>query len=200
LKLYITRHGQTEWNLAGKLQGWKNSPLTEEGIGNAHKLANRLKNIDFDLIYTSHQKRAIDTAKIIRGDRDTEIIRLDELKEIGFGAWEGMKIDIINEKYAEQYDKYMNQPHLYEPIDGESFQEVFERVDKALKKILSSKKDKVLIVAHGVTIKIMTAIIKNISLEDLSIIPIYPGTSLNLCEVGEDRIEFILEGDNSHLI
>lgn len=56
MKLYIIRHGQTEWNLAGRLQGWQNSNLTEEGIKNAERLSDRLKDIHFDYIYSSPQK------------------------------------------------------------------------------------------------------------------------------------------------
>jgi len=66
MKLYITRHGTTEWNLEKRLQGWADSPLTEDGRNRAIKLGNSLKDIDFDMIYTSPQERALNTAKLIR--------------------------------------------------------------------------------------------------------------------------------------
>ena len=55
MKIYFTRHGQTEWNVLRKLQGWNNSNLTEKGIEYAMRLAHRLKDVDFDYIYSSSQ-------------------------------------------------------------------------------------------------------------------------------------------------
>ena len=83
MKLYITRHGETEWNKISKMQGWQNSALTEKGIENAIKLSERLNDIDFAHIYSSPLGRALDTAKYIRGNRSIEIITCEELKEIG---------------------------------------------------------------------------------------------------------------------
>lgn len=199
MKIYFTRHGQTEWNVIGKLQGWGNSNLTEEGIERAKRLSHRLKEVDFDFIYSSSQERALDTAKIIKGDRDIEIKTLDDLREIGFGSWEGMEIKNIKEIYGDEYDTYLNRPHLYEPVDGESLLDVYERAENALNEILSRKAENVLFVSHGVTIKVLTAIIKGISLEELYQIPVQVGTALNICEYNGDKLDFIVEGDTSHI-
>lgn len=199
MKLYIIRHGQTEWNVEGRLQGWNNSNLTEEGRLNAEKLADRLEDIDFDFIYSSTQQRAIDTANIIKGNRNKDIIKLDELKEIGFGTWEGMAINMINEKHGESFDTYLNRPHLYQPMDGESFQDIFKRAEKALKKIIKQGGENILIVSHGVTIKVLTAIIKGIPLEELYKLPVHLGTALNICQVNDSEMKFIVEGDTSHI-
>ncbi|NLY46652.1 MAG: histidine phosphatase family protein [Tissierella sp.] len=200
MKIYLTRHGQTEWNVIGRLQGWNNSNLTEEGIGRAKSLSNRLKDVDFDFIYSSPQQRALDTANIIRGDRDIEIQILDDLREIGFGTWEGMEIKDIQELYTDEYDTYLNRPHLYEPLDGESLLDVYKRAENALNKILSTKAENILVVSHGVTIKILTSIIKGVPLEELYQIPVQVGTALNICEYGDDKLRFIVEEDTSHII
>lgn len=199
MKIYFTRHGQTEWNVMRKLQGWNNSNLTEKGIESAKRLSLRLKDVDFDLIYCSTQQRALDTAKIIRDNKDIDIKRLDELKEIGFGFWEGMEIGKIQEKYGTEYDTYLNRPHLYEPLDGESLLDVYKRVEKALDEILSTNAENVLVVSHGVTIKILISIIKGIPLEKLYTIPIQTGTALNICEYDGNRLKLIVEGDISHV-
>ena len=57
MKIYITRHGETKWNIQGRMQGWKNSDLTEKGIENAKKLGKSLKEINFDCIYSSPSGR-----------------------------------------------------------------------------------------------------------------------------------------------
>ncbi|QIB27248.1 histidine phosphatase family protein [Caloranaerobacter azorensis] len=95
MKIYITRHGETEWNKLGKMQGWKDSNLTIKGIEDAKKLGKSLAHIEFDKIYCSPLRRAIDTANYIKGDKNTEIIITESLKEMGFGSWEGMEYVIF---------------------------------------------------------------------------------------------------------
>lgn len=200
MKLYIIRHGQTEWNIQKRLQGWNNSNLTQKGILDAENLAERLKDVDFTHIYSSTQKRAIHTAEILRKDRDIDIIKLDGLKEIGFGKWEGMEMKELLDKYKDEFDIYLNKPHLYKPtLDGESYDDIFKRVRASLEEILKNGGENALIVSHGVTIKILTSIIKRVPLEKLYTIDINKGTALNICEVKEDKIEFIVEGDTRHM-
>lgn len=200
MKLYITRHGQTKWNIETRLQGWNDSDLTQKGKQDASALASRLADINFDHIYSSTQKRARETAEIIKSDRNIDITELEDLREIGFGQWEGMTMKDIQDNYKDEFDVYLKKPHLYKPIlNGESYDEIFDRVNRALKEIIKNGGDNILIVSHGVTIKILTAIVKDISREDLYEIGISKGTSLNICQVNEDGIEFILEGDTSHI-
>lgn len=199
MKVYFTRHGQTEWNVEGKLQGWNNSNLTKEGIESAKKLSERLKDIDFDYIFSSTQQRALDTANLIRGEKNTEILAYDELREIGFGDWEGMEIEKIKEIYSEDFDTYLNRPHLHNPVSGETFYEVYKRIQKMLDIILETKADNVLVVSHGVTIKILTSIIKGIPIEQLYKLDVQRGTALNICEYDGNNLKFILEGDTTHL-
>lgn len=200
MKLYIIRHGQTKWNTQRRLQGWQNSELTPKGILDAKNLSNRLEDIHFDFIYSSSQKRAIDTAAIIRNKRNIDIIQMEGLKEIGFGKWEGMEMHDLQDRYGKEFDTYLNSPQLYQPIEGgESYQDIYKRVEDSLERILNNKGENVLIVSHGVTIKILTSIIKNIPLEEISKIQIHRGTALNICQVKEEEISFILEGDTSHI-
>nr|WP_300004400.1 histidine phosphatase family protein [Tissierella sp.] len=200
MKLYITRHGQTKWNIETRLQGWNDSDLTQKGKQDASALASRLADVNFDHIYSSTQKRARETAEIIKSDRNIDITELEDLREIGFGQWEGMTMKDIQDNYKGEFDVYLKKPHLYKPIlNGESYDEIFDRVNRALKEIIKNGGDNILIVSHGVTIKILTAIVKDISREDLYEIGISKGTSLNICQVNEDGIEFILEGDTSHI-
>lgn len=200
MKLYITRHGTTEWNLERKLQGWADSPLTEDGIHRATKLKHRLRDIDFDVIYASPLKRALATAKLIRGNKDIEIKTHEGLKELSHGIWEGMIIEEIEEKYSEEYSIYRNTPAEYIPAQGESFEVLFERVNSFLEEIITKDYDNVLIVSHGITIKSMIAIIKELSWDEFSTLEVYTGTALNICELKNDKLAFLVEGDIAHLI
>lgn len=199
MKLYIIRHGTTKWNVEGKLQGRKDSELTEEGVNRAIMLRYRLEDVDFDMIYSSPQNRALETAKIFKGHRNTEIITHESLCELGFGTWEGMEISEIERKFPKEYHSYTKEPESYTPLDGESFDELFIRVQNFLDDIARLDAKNILVVTHGVTIKAILAIIKGLSLKEFSSIPVYTGTALNICHISQDKIEILLEGDITHI-
>ena len=89
ITVYLTRHGQTVWNLDKRLQGSGNSDLTDHGVEQAEQLKKRVDGLKLDVIYTSPLERARKTANIIRGNRNIEIIEVDAFKEISFGEYEG---------------------------------------------------------------------------------------------------------------
>ena len=80
MKIYVTRHGQTDWNLEGKTQGRVDIELNEVGIKQAKQTKEKLKNIDIDLIICSPLKRAKKTAEIINEGRNIPIIYDEEIK------------------------------------------------------------------------------------------------------------------------
>ena len=199
MKLYITRHGTTEWNLEKRLQGWADSPLTEDGRNRAIKLGNSLKDIDFDMIYTSPQERALNTAKLIRRNKNAEIQVHNGLKELRYGSWQGMHISDIEKDYPEDYHSYINDPEQYMPEDGESMVGLFQRLNLFLEEISTMNYQNILIVSHGITIKAIIAIIKELAWQEFASLEIYTGTALNVCELKDGSFEFLLEGDISHL-
>ncbi|OPZ85859.1 MAG: Phosphoserine phosphatase 1 [Firmicutes bacterium ADurb.Bin419] len=200
MKIYITRHGETQWNKKGLMQGWKNSDLTEKGIENAKRLGESLKDINFDVIYSSPLDRAIETAKCINGESNTKIVLIESLKEMGFGIWEGMEHSKIKELYPEQYTNFWERPHLYKPQEnGESFEELLVRVKKAWDEILKAGGNNILIVTHAVVLKTLYTIIKNLELKDLWNPPFMKDTCLTIVEVKENKVKIMLEADTSHL-
>jgi probable phosphoglycerate mutase len=199
MKIYITRHGTTEWNIQRRLQGWKDSKLTEEGIARAVSLGKRLKDIDFDIIYTSPLNRALETAMLIRGDKNTKIVTHDGLKELRLGIWEGMELDVIEKEYPDEYYIYRNKPIDYIPVEGETYMDLFKRVGQFLEEIKKLDAENILVVSHGVTIKAIIKLIKNLTMDEFSDLPVYTGTALNIAEVNGDKIELIVENDTSHI-
>lgn len=199
LKLFVTRHGETVWNTHQRLQGWKDSELTENGIQNALLLGNRLKDIEFQSIYASPSKRTIHTATLIKGNRELSIIEDENLREINLGEWEGQTQEDLIDMYPEEYYAFWNTPHLYTTNSGESFEQLQERVLRFLHRILSKHKDgNVLIVTHTVLIKALLLHCKNLSIEELWAPPYIHDTSLSLIEVEDGEMTIKLEGDISH--
>ncbi len=200
MKIYITRHGETQWNKEGKMQGWKDSNLTEKGVENAKKLGESLKNVKFDYIYCSPLGRAIDTAKYVRSNKDTEIIIIESLKEMGFGICEGMEHEKVKELYPSQQLNFWNKPQLYETVDGERFDELISRVKKVLYNIINnSNAENILIVTHTVVIKAIYSILNEYTLENFWNSPFIYDTCLTILEVENKKVEIILEADISHL-
>lgn len=202
MNIYITRHGETEWNREGRMQGWENSRLTEKGIENAKRLGERLKDIDFECIYCSPLGRAVETAENIKGERDIKIVLNDSLKEMNFGLWDGMMHSDIKEMFPEQYNNFWNKPHLYEPIyGGESYPNFIERVRTGFYDITNNAEgDNILIVTHACVNKAIYSILKNIPIENFWDPPFMYGTCLTVLEKKENDIRFVLEGDISHVL
>ncbi len=199
LTLYITRHGETEWNKEKRMQGWLDSNLTEDGRKSAISLGKSLKNIDFTAIYSSPSGRTKTTTELIKGDRDIPIYYNDDLKEMNLGKWEGQTQNSIFEAYPYEYEDFWYAPHVFTPIGGENFEETKARALKILNTIQKQYSDgHVLIVTHTVIIKCLLSIFKNVTLEHLWDGPYIHDTSLTKVQVTKNGYTILLEGDISH--
>lgn len=89
-EILLTRHGQTDWNFLGKVQGKADIKLNEKGVEQARNTRDKLKNEQIDLILCSPLIRAIETANIINADRNIPVFIAEELSERDFGEFEGM--------------------------------------------------------------------------------------------------------------
>lgn len=145
--LYIVRHGKTNWNNQGLIQGMTDIELNEEGIKAAEDLAKTINLDDIDICMSSPLKRAKKTAEIIIKNKK-EIIYDDLLLERNFGDYEGTK---ITEELAKKQWNYKN----IDPTKNlESIKDMLTRCEKFLNKIKKDYKDKkILIVSHGCLIK-----------------------------------------------
>lgn len=200
IRLFITRHGQTEWNLEKRFQGSKDSLLTELGEKQAGMLRDRLASQNFDLIYSSHLQRAYRTAEIIKDNREIKIIKDKALSEMKLGDWEGLKYDHVIEKYSKEYDLFWNKPHLFEATSGEGYSDLKKRVIGSLKRIIRENDDKnILIVTHTIVIKQIMAYFEKRPLEKLWDLPYIHPTSLSLIEIDDEKTNVKLHGDISHL-
>ncbi|MEX2783941.1 histidine phosphatase family protein [Streptococcus sp. H49] len=148
---YLMRHGQTRFNVQGRIQGACDSPLTELGIEQA-KAAGRFfqkKGLVFDRIYSSTQERACDTAELATGRQD--YIRLKGLKEWDFGAFEAHQEYLNPKLYRQDGSGYRDYFLAY---GGESNVQVYERMAATIRKVVaeSSENDCLLFVSHGAAI------------------------------------------------
>ncbi|WP_273127517.1 histidine phosphatase family protein [Bacillus weihaiensis] len=203
LTIYLTRHGETEWNKENRLQGSKDSPLTNKGKSNAVLLGEKLKNIELHAIYTSTSERAVQTAKLIRLERQMPITMTPDLGEIHFGAWEGMnKEEIKSLDSTSEYVKFWSEPHTYnhEPHQGESLAEFKKRIITVFCKIIESNPTgHILIVTHAVVIRAIMSYTMNIPTERMWDPPFIHGTSLSTFKWDGKMFHIESVGDTSHL-
>ncbi|MFC0295915.1 histidine phosphatase family protein [Geobacillus jurassicus] len=198
--LYLTRHGETKWNVEKRMQGWQDSPLTEKGRQDAMRLGKRLEAVELAAIYASTSGRALETAELVRGDRLIPIYQDERLREIQLGDWEGKTHDEIRQMDPVAFDYFWNAPHLYAPRRGERFCDVQQRALEAVRRIIERHEgETVLIVTHGVVLKTLVAAFKGMPLEQLWAPPYMYGTSVTIVEVNGGTFHVAVEGDVSHI-
>jgi probable phosphoglycerate mutase len=153
--IYIIRHGETEWNLQEKLQGHKDSPLTQNGVEQAKKRAKDLAQIAFAEIFSSDLLRAKRTAEIIALEHKMVVKTTELLRERNYGGYEGRKVSEYREELKDMLQKretlsekdkfaFKLQP------DIESDEEIVTRMITFLREVALAYKGKTIgLVCHG---------------------------------------------------
>jgi broad specificity phosphatase PhoE len=156
MKLYVIRHGETDWNIEKRAQGQTDIELNQNGINQALEAKQIVQNLDIDLIISSPLKRAAKTAEIL-SEGKYEIIYDDRLKERCFGDIEGKRLEDIN--FEEIYNVDLNLSiYNIEPIN-----DLFTRLNNFLSNIKTKYNDKtILLVSHGGVLRTLTACIEGI--------------------------------------
>ncbi len=143
MRLLITRHGQTDWNLVGKIQGTTDIELNQTGIKQAEVTRDKLLNENIDIIISSPLKRARKTAEIIADGREIPVFCDNDIVERSFGKYEGFKLT------HDEVDAIKRRGEIGVETDAE----FLIRIKRFVKKIQEKYKDKtVLIVSHRGTI------------------------------------------------
>ncbi len=198
-RLYLIRHGETQWNAESRAQGLKNVQLTEEGIYQAKCLAHRMRNYKIDVIYSSDLDRAYKTAKIIGETLGLEVNILNNLREMSFGKWEGLTMDEIRSQYNDHYTIWRNVPHQATIPDGETLLDVQKRGLKAVHQIIEKHENQnILIASHGVMIKSIILGFMDIELSNFYKIR-QSNACLNLIEFKEYGSVIVTLNDTAHL-
>jgi probable phosphoglycerate mutase len=177
MRIIITRHGETEENKLGIMQGHLPGKLSSKGISQAKKLAKRLKTENLDFIYSSDLARAADTAKeIAKYHKNTPIKFTKEIREKHHGEFQGKRKDEI------KWDKKSAFP---QPKKGESEKKLYKRAEKFIHKLIHKHpEDNILLVCHG---GIALTLISVITGQKLNTMNRLYNTSINIFEIDEDR-------------
>lgn len=201
-RIILTRHGETLWNLEGRVQGALDSPLTNKGIRQAQILAERLMAERISAVYSSDLLRAMATADEIRKKLNLpEIFLSADLRELSFGEWEGKVWWDLRQNYPELFKIWDQGPHEVQIPGGESMQEVTERAWNFFLS-LSAKhpNETICVVTHGMTLQLLVKKALGIAIEDWVNVPWQHNTALNILELNlNGEVTPVLIADHQHL-
>ena len=155
-KLYLIRHGETDYNSALRFQGQTDILLNRKGIEQAERVAEFFRDIPLQAIYTSSLKRASATAEIIGRVKGIEPQETDALREMSFGIWENMDSKDIQKKFAKEWKDFFASPANIKIPEGESMSDVQKRAYPEVQRILDQYPEgDVAFVAHGGIIRVL---------------------------------------------
>lgn len=204
--ILLARHGESDWNRAGRWQGFSDRPLTELGHEQARELADRLRDFALDGIYSSDLQRAQATAEAVADTKGLEVVTVPELREVNVGSWEGLTREEARTRYPEGFRVWKHGGVGWQ--DGETYAEMSDRVLVALRAIAARHDGaRVLVVAHGGPIRAIHAAALGVDVETyrrlrpvepnarLSAACIEDGVLSELCPA--DRIDELLARDQA---
>lgn len=200
MRLYIVRHGETQWNKQGKIQGKLDTELTPDGVQQAKNVAKRLKNICFDAAYSSPLNRARVTAEYILAAQQQPLeLHLDDtLMELGYGAWQGLSFDQVKQTDPENWFLNRYSPSLMRIEGADS---VVERVAQARSFVhllyQMYPMGTVLITSHAFAIRILMAACMGLPIEATRFFA-FGNTSVSIMDLTENGPRLVLMGDVQH--
>lgn len=199
MRIFLIRHGETEWNLQGKLQGNSEVRLTSEGVRQARLLAEHLPFQHVDTIYSSDLSRAVETATILAKHFNLPVKKVPELREANFGDWEGRLIRELAEESPNDFGKFFIDPERCHPPHGETFLECQARVMNVIRDIIAEHENQnVMVVSHGAAIRLIIGAALDMPIHKIWAISQF-NTALNILRVDEGNFTAELINSTAHL-
>lgn len=151
VEIVLVRHGATDWNLQGRCQGSSDRDLSEAGIRQAGQIADVLGNEEFSAIYSSHLRRARQTAELISRPHNLPVLIEEDLRELDHGELEGLTFNEIKTRYADFLIRWRSEPAEIRVPGGERLADVAERAWSSLSAMAQrhAHAERILVVSHN---------------------------------------------------
>lgn len=155
-RVYLVRHGTTDWNKEEIFRGRLDCKLNETGQAEARALAEYFTDIPLQAIYSSPLSRAMETAQAVAEAKALQVVPHPEFIDIDFGEWQGLPLKEVREKYSELYRLWRERPEAIHFPGGENLARVRARAWEGLQKVIRENPDKTaLILSHRVVTKVL---------------------------------------------
>lgn len=155
-RLFLVRHGATQLSAEDRFAGATDVALSEEGIFQAERLAERLADDAITAVYSSPLKRTLHTATILAGPHGLTPVIRDGLREIDHGRWEGMTRAEVEARFAEEYAAWEEDPYTFAPEGGENGVSIIARALPVIREIVVGHPGKnILVVSHKATLRLL---------------------------------------------
>jgi len=149
-RIFIVRHGEIDFNIQGRYAGSVDVELNEKGLQQAHDIANEVSKLKIDFIVSSSLKRCRRMADIISEVINVPVVVKDEFRERSVGIFEGLTREEAKNKYLDLWARNITRIYDDAPPNGETIQQVEDRVFEGLKKLRKEYAGKnILIVTHA---------------------------------------------------
>ncbi len=197
---YFVRHGETEWNAEGRFCGRTDVPLSEAGRGQARLLAVRVKPLCVNVLYSSPLLRALETARIIGEVIGTDPVIDPRLTELNYGAWEGLTLEEIKRAGPAIYKAWDRDPGSLAPPQGESGEQLIERVMPFLADVAQIHPGgNVMVVCHKTVCRLLACHIMGVPLREYRQAVPMENAALNVFEMTDGVWRVAKLNDTSHL-
>lgn len=197
MKIYFVRHGETDWNKERKIQGQVDIPLNEFGRHLARETAKGLRDVPFDVCFTSPLGRARETAQIILQGRDVPILEDKRILEMNFGVLEGKCCSKEGWDVPDSFQMFFDDPvHYQAPKGGEDFQAVRERTGDFLNWLFAQEQYRdstVLVTTHGAAMAGLLNNLKKKPLAEYWGVGVHKNCGVTEVDVTDGRIDIISE-------
>ena len=171
MRLVCVRHGETDWNKRGKIQGVTDTSLNENGLKAAREFLQKLQSAGQSItkVYTSPLKRAYETGEVVARAYNVPIIEKEGLKELCFGKFEGLTWDEVRAYYRSEFEYWNVHRKDARPPEGESYHHKSDDIVSAFKEIIGECKedDNVLVVSHSASLKALLCPIRHVDYNNM---------------------------------
>jgi len=199
-RIFLVRHGETEWNAGQRFQGHLDSPLTPIGLEQAGQMAARLATRGVEIIYSSDLGRAMQTAEAVASRLGIPVHPTADLREIDCGLWTGLNYQDVRERWPEEFARWRHQPHLHRMPGGESVVQVQERGLRFLARVCRLHSGRaVCAVTHNTVIRSVICHLLRLPLSRLWEGERQANCAINLIQCRDGQMELVEIARTDHL-
>lgn len=198
-RLILVRHGESTWNLTGRYQGNIDTELSELGVRQSACVAERLRGMHLDAVYSSSLRRALHTAIAVALSHSLDIQVEEDLVEIDHGAWNGLLKEEVEKRYGPLLERWQLTPSQVKMPGGESLSDVARRVQRVLDRIADAHpQGSVAVCSHDAVLKTIVALSIGMDLDDFWTVRM-DNASITVIDYDREGSHILVLNDTCHL-